>query len=96
MITVVAMVPFWLTALTLVSATDAIATCPLRLAERQAGALNLQIIKPPLLQEAFSVMAVRRNDREDAGVDWLMTQIKTCTRGPNEARKSASPPSRRR
>jgi DNA-binding transcriptional LysR family regulator len=44
-----AVVAHWITALTLVSQSDCIATCPRRLAERYRQALDLQVLEPPAL-----------------------------------------------
>lgn len=75
-INIVAVVPLWLTALVMVSTTDVIATCPMRLAQRQAAILNLQILRQPFQPQQFDVFAVRRTDRQDAGIDWFLEQIK--------------------
>lgn len=74
-INVIATVPLWLTALALISTTDAIATCPLSLAQRQAGILNLQILKQPFTPQKFDVSIVRRSDHTDDGIDWLLKKI---------------------
>src|SRR5512143_1985527 len=55
-----AVVPRWLTVLTMVAASDAIATCPQRFAERQAKLLGLQLLKPPFVPLTIEVRAVRR------------------------------------
>jgi len=73
-------VPGWPTVLTIVAATDAIATVPRKLAERQAALLGLQVIKPPFEPMTIEVAAVRRAGSEDAGVDWLMEQIRAAVR----------------
>lgn len=79
-INVMAVVPLWLTALALVSRTDAIATCPLRLAQSQAAILNLQILKPPFTPQRFNVSVIRQTGREDDGLDWLLEQIRNSVR----------------
>ena len=71
-----AAVPGWLTVLAIVASTDAIATCPRKLAERQAGLLDLQVIKTPFEPFSIDVTAVRRAGSEDAGIDWLLGQIR--------------------
>ncbi len=71
-----ATVPGWLTVLAIVAASDAIATCPRRLAERQAKLLGLQVLKPPFEPLAIEVSAVRRAGSEDAGADWLLDRIR--------------------
>jgi DNA-binding transcriptional LysR family regulator len=71
-----AYVPGWLAALALVAASDAIATCPRRLAERQAKVMDLQILKTPFALDSQKVLAVRRIGASDAGADWLLDQIR--------------------
>jgi DNA-binding transcriptional LysR family regulator len=73
-------VPRWLTVLTIVAASDAIGTVPLKLAERHAKLLNLQIIRPPFLQDLITVSAVRRAGATDAGADWFYEQVKAAVR----------------
>lgn len=75
---VLAMVPRWLTALALVSSTDALASCPRRLAERQAGVLGLQVIKAPFEDHLWEVSAMRRAGQDDGGVDWLIEQVRSA------------------
>lgn len=89
-INIVAVVPLWLTALVMVSTTDVIATCPMRLAQRQAAVLNLQILKQPFKPQHFDVFAVRRTDQQDAGIDWFLEQIKKSARPdtPRPSKKS--------
>ena len=72
----VAAVQRWLTALVIVSASDAIATCPLRLAQRQAKLLGLQVISAPFLQYRLPVYAVRREGSLDAGTEWFISQVR--------------------
>jgi len=71
-----AAVPGWLTVLMIVASSDAIATCPRKLAERQARLLGLQVIKPPFEPLGIEVSAARRAGSEDAGIDWLLGQIR--------------------
>lgn len=71
-----AAVPGWLTVLTIVATSDAIATCPRKLAERQAKLLGLQVIKTPFEPFGIEVSAVRRAGSADAGVDWLLGRIR--------------------
>jgi len=75
-VSTVALVPRWLTALTMVSASDAVATCPRRLAERLAGGLGLQIIDADFAGPRFDVSAVRRAGHADAGIDWLVSAVR--------------------
>jgi len=73
-------VPRWLTVLMIVAASDAIGTVPLRLAERQAKMLGLQVIKASYLQNRITVSAVRRADVKDAGADWFLAQVKAAVK----------------
>jgi DNA-binding transcriptional LysR family regulator len=70
-----AVVPHWLTALSLVSVTDALATCPRRFAESQADVLNLQVLDTPWESPPFTVSALRRAEGRDPGVDWFMARV---------------------
>lgn len=76
----VASVQRWLTALIIVSSSDTIATCPLRLAKSQAKRLGLQVITAPFLQDRIPVYAVRRDDG-DKGIDWLLGEIRKAAAG---------------
>lgn len=80
MVSTVTMVPRWLTALTMVSTSDAIATCPRRLAERMARSLGLQVIDAAFAGPPFAVSAVRRGGRVDAGIDWLLGTVRAAVR----------------
>lgn len=75
------LVPRWLTVLTMVAASDAIATCPQRFAQRQAKLLGLQILKPPFVPYTIEVRAVRRSGSADQGVDWLLERIREAVAG---------------
>jgi DNA-binding transcriptional LysR family regulator len=77
-VSTVALVPRWLTALTMVSTSDAIATCPRRLAERLAGVLQLQIIDADFAGPRFAVSAVRRAGHSDSGIDWLVAAVRAA------------------
>jgi DNA-binding transcriptional LysR family regulator len=75
----IAIVPTWLAALAIVAASDAIATCPRRFAERQAKSMGLQIMDTPFPQQPFiRISAARRIGSADAGIDWLLAQIKVA------------------
>jgi DNA-binding transcriptional LysR family regulator len=76
-IRMIAAVPGWLTALSLVAATDAIATCSERLARRHAERLGLQILKPPFEMWSFDIQAVRR-EGVDPGVDWFLGLVRAA------------------
>lgn len=71
-----ALTPRWLNALLMVSASDAIASCPKRLVDFLAPTLGLQAI--PLYDEAepFPVTTVRRAGGADPAVDWLLAQVR--------------------
>jgi DNA-binding transcriptional LysR family regulator len=71
-----AAVPGWLAVLMIVARSDAIATCPRKLAERQARLLGLQVIKTPFEPYAIEVSAVWRAGSQDAGIDWLLGQVR--------------------
>jgi len=75
-ITTLAAVPQWLTALVMVASSDAIATCPRRLAERHADMLGLQVLDPPFEALRFEISAIRRGGSQDAGVDWFLDQVR--------------------
>jgi DNA-binding transcriptional LysR family regulator len=72
--TIVASVPRFLVALSVVAETDAIATVPRRLAERHAGGLRLQVLPPPFPLERFAVVAVSP-PRVEPAIDWLNEQL---------------------
>jgi DNA-binding transcriptional LysR family regulator len=65
----------WETAMLTVSATDVIADCPRRLAERYAERLGLQVLPAPYPVFRFTVQAVRRAGARDQGVDWLVERL---------------------
>lgn len=69
----------WESALLMVATSDAIADCPLRLAERYAAPLNLQVVSPPYKTTSNIVYAVRRDNTSDPGVDWFLQQIRDAT-----------------
>jgi DNA-binding transcriptional LysR family regulator len=75
-----AAVPGWLTVLTIVATSDSIATVPRKLAQRQAKLLGLQVLTPPFVPIAIEVSAVRRAAGRDAGIDWLLAQIRRAVR----------------
>ncbi len=75
-----AAVPRWLTVLSIVAASDAIGSVPLKLAERQARTMKLQVIKAPFLQDRITVSVVRRESVKDAGAAWFLEQIRAAAR----------------
>jgi DNA-binding transcriptional LysR family regulator len=77
-ISFVGIVPRWLTALVMVSDSDAIATCPMRLAKRQSKILGLQVIAAPYLQDRISVFVARRDAGRDPGIDWFEKQVRAA------------------
>jgi len=77
-IATLAVVPRWLTALTMAAASDALVSCPRRLAERMAGPLGLQVLDPPFNQAPFAVHVVRREGPADPAVDWLLAQVRAA------------------
>ena len=74
---VIAAVPGWLTALSLVAVTDAIATCSERLAMRHADRLGLQILKAPFEMWSFEIQALRR-EGADPGADWFLDLVRAA------------------
>lgn len=70
--------PHWMTVLVMVAASDAIATCPRRLAERHADMLGLQVMDPPFEPMRLSVEAARRSGTDDPGVDWFLDQVRAA------------------
>jgi DNA-binding transcriptional LysR family regulator len=74
---VVAAVPKFLIACTLVGQTDAIATMQRRLAMRYAQAMNLQVLDPPHAIEPFPIDAARRQQSSnDPAIEWLIEKIR--------------------
>ncbi|MCP5179049.1 MAG: LysR family transcriptional regulator [Pseudomonadales bacterium] len=73
-----ALVPRWLTALTVAAATDGVATCSRRLAESQAELLRLTVHELPFPTNPIDVALVFRRDMRDAGAEWLLSQIKAA------------------
>ncbi|HVY03549.1 MAG TPA: LysR family transcriptional regulator [Caulobacterales bacterium] len=73
----VAIVPRWLTVMTLVAASDLIGSCPRRLAERHAEMFGLQILSAPFAPWKMTISLVKR-DAPDAGADWFVAQIRAA------------------
>lgn len=67
----------WETALLIASSTNLVAECPLRLAEKYAEPLGLQVLDAPFGGEKRIVFAVKRKGTNDPGVTWLMDQLRT-------------------
>jgi DNA-binding transcriptional LysR family regulator len=76
----VALVPRWEMALAAVAASDAIATGPRRLAEREAERLGLQVLEPPEAAPPWTVSLVRR-EGADAGLDWFCGEVRAAAAG---------------
>ncbi len=71
-----AFLPKWLAALTMVAASDAIASCPRRLADRLAGPLGLQVIEMNWDGPGFPIHCLRLAGRPDPGLDWFTAQVR--------------------
>ncbi len=88
---VVASVPRFLIAFSVVSQTDSVATVPLRLAARYAEALKLQVLPLPFEYGPHSVIAVRRAVAgADPAIDWLVGKVRAAIRATHEANHEAS------
>jgi DNA-binding transcriptional LysR family regulator len=73
-----AFVPKWLAALTMVASSDAIVSCPRRLADRMAGLLDLQVIEMNWDMPEFEILALRLAGRPDGGLDWFAAQLRAA------------------
>jgi len=73
----VAIVPRWEMAFAMVAESDAIATGPRWLAERQAERLGLQVLDPPERTAGWSVSMARRAGT-DAGLDWFRGEVRAA------------------
>jgi DNA-binding transcriptional LysR family regulator len=73
-----ALVPYWSTALALVSATEAIATCPRRTAETYAPIYGLQILETSMEMWPVKVFMARRAEGGDEGADWFAGMVREC------------------
>jgi DNA-binding transcriptional LysR family regulator len=74
---IVAVVPKFLIACTLVGQTDAIAIMQRRLAMRYAHAMNLQVLSPPYVTEKFSIDAsCREQSGSEPAIGWLIEKIR--------------------
>ena len=71
-----AIVPRWLTALSIVAASDAIATVPKRLAQRQAEIMGLQILNAPFVNDRITVSVARRAGLHDPGAEWFLEKVR--------------------
>lgn len=76
-----AVTPRWLPALVMVSQSDAIVTCPRRLAERMAPVLGLQILQAPFVSNRIRVSVARRVGETDEAVSWFLDAVRAAARG---------------
>ncbi len=70
-----AIVPRWEMALAMVAVSDAIATGPRRLAEREAQKLGLQVLAVPGADPPPWTVSMVRREGADAGLDWFCDQV---------------------
>lgn len=78
---VLASVPRFMIAFTVVAQTDSVATVPMRLALRYADALKLQTLPLPFDYGSHSVIALRRAQTGvDPAVDWLVNKVRSVIR----------------
>ena len=73
-----AAVPHWLTVLVLVSASDAVATLPRRLAARHAERLGVQVLDLPFPPNRIAVSVARRAGHRDPGLDWFVGEVRAA------------------
>jgi LysR family transcriptional regulator, mexEF-oprN operon transcriptional activator len=73
---VVAVVPTWLTALNIVATSDALATCPRRLAEFHAPVLGLQVLAVPGDSPIVEVSVLRRSGDPSPEITWLREELR--------------------
>lgn len=73
---IAAVVPAWLTALSIVATSDAIATCPRRLARQHADGLGLRILPVPGQRYPIPVHLVHRTAPLDPGTAWLADEVR--------------------
>lgn len=62
----------------MVAQTNAICTCPRRLAARRAETLKLQVLEANVLNYEIKVQAVRRAGVADAGVDGFLKRVRAA------------------
>jgi len=74
-----AVVPRWLTVLSMVASCDGIGTVPRRLAERHKDVFGLVILDAPFVGDRVAVSAVRRAGVKDPGADWFLAQVRRAT-----------------
>ncbi|MGH1505588.1 MAG: LysR family transcriptional regulator [Acidimicrobiales bacterium] len=71
-----AVVPSWLTALSIVATSDRIATCPRRLALQHADLLGLRVLDLPGPSRPIDVSVVTRTEIADPATRWLLDEIR--------------------
>lgn len=84
-IRITAVVPAWLTALAIVGASDAIATCPRRLAERHAATFGLRVVALPGDTVPIEVSTLERSGRSNDAAGWLVGQLHQVVAPPDHA-----------
>lgn len=78
---VVASVPSFFAAMSVVSGSDAIATIPARMAARYARRFGLTTYEPPVAIRPFTVSALsHRRNRSDPGLQWLVQTLQRMVR----------------
>ena len=75
-----AVVPRWLTVLTMVAVSDGLGTVPRRLAERHAEMMGLNILEAPFVQTKIGVSVLRRSGVVDDGTDWFLAQVRKAAK----------------
>jgi DNA-binding transcriptional LysR family regulator len=74
---IVAAVPRFLTAFTLIAQSNAILTVQRRLAARYRREFRLQLVPPPFKTKPFSIVALRpTRSRNDPAIEWLIARIR--------------------
>ncbi|HMI91919.1 MAG TPA: hypothetical protein VK509_11175, partial [Polyangiales bacterium] len=73
---IVAAVPRFLIAFSVVAETDAVAIAPTRLAQHYASAFGIRVHELPFALEPFRVLVVRR-PHPDPGAEWLVALLKS-------------------
>jgi len=75
-----AVAPRWLPALVMASQSDALVTCPRRLAERLAPVLGLQILQAPFVSNRITVSVARRTGETDDAISWFLDAVRDAAR----------------
>jgi DNA-binding transcriptional LysR family regulator len=77
---IIAIVPAWLTALSIVSTSDAIATCPRLLADQHGARLDLRTLPVPGGKLPIVIQLHRRDGPIDPATTWLTTELRQAIR----------------